>query len=67
MRLWALQLVDALHAAFGAAAAPAGSYDVTNLAAADRTLDVTAATTGDVAAVLGTLIGDLQTAGVVTR
>lgn len=67
MRLWASQMVDALHAAFAGIGAPVGSYTVTNLAAADRLLDVSTATTADVAAVLGTLIGDLQTAGVITE
>jgi len=41
----------------------ADAYTVTN-PSTDRTLDVSADTTAQVAAVLGTLIADLKTAGV---
>lgn len=68
MELWALHLVDALHAAFGAIAAPHGAYTVSGLPAATRTLDCSgAASTTDVARTLGTVIEDLQAAGVLTR
>jgi hypothetical protein len=67
MLRWANSLVEALTAAFAGIASPEGAYTVTGLPAEVRTLDCSgAATTTQVARVLGTVIGDLQTAGVLT-
>jgi hypothetical protein len=68
MKRWADDLVSALSAAFGALSAPAGRYEVTGLAAPVRSLDCSGAATAlEVADVLGTLVGDLVTVGVITR
>jgi hypothetical protein len=67
MERWAADLLAALNAAFAGWAAPTGAYAITGLPAQQRALDVATATTADVAAVLGTLVQDLETSGVVTR
>lgn len=60
---WASALSDALNAAFAAMSAPVAVYDVTNLVE-DRAFDASSATLGEVRNVLGTLVRDLESAGV---
>lgn len=67
MQRWANDLLAALNSAFAGSSAPVGAYAVSGLPGAQRALNVATATTADVAAVLGTLVQDLETSGVVTR
>jgi hypothetical protein len=68
MRLWADQLVDALQRALADLASPVGRVTVTGLAAEVRALDCSgAASLQQVTDVVGTVVADLERAGVLVR
>ena len=60
--LWAILLLVALVVGLGAPTAP---YTPTNVTP-DRSYDATATSLGEIANVLGTLIADLQSKGIVS-
>jgi hypothetical protein len=68
VRVWANDLVDALEKALRDIASPVGRVTVSGLAAEARALDCSGgASLQDVTDVLGTVVKDLERAGVLVR